>query len=219
MSSLVPEQRDRLLDPIDRISEILFGLIMAVTIVGSISIATAGQEDMRSITIAALGCNLAWGLVDAVMYLVRAATERSRNRVLLKRIVGMDVDTAHRLIMKALPDHVAAITGPDEIEGMRRCLLGLRPEARAILRPRDYLEAVGIFLLVVIATFPVVAPFLIMSNAALALRASHAITLAMLMLAGFALGRHAGYAKPLRTGVLMAVFGAVLIGAVKALGG
>ncbi len=216
---MVDKKRDRLLDPIDRISEILFGLIMAVTIVGSISIATAGHEDMRSITIAALGCNLAWGLVDAVMYLIRTATERSRNRVLSKRIVGADVGTAHRLIMEALPDHVAAITGPDEIEGMRRSLLGLRPEARAILRPRDYLEAVGIFLLVVIATFPVVAPFLIMSNPAFALRVSHAITLAMLMLAGFALGRHAGYTKPLRTGVLMAVFGAVLIGAVKALGG
>jgi VIT1/CCC1 family predicted Fe2+/Mn2+ transporter len=219
MSSLVPERRDRLLDPIDRISEILFGLIMAVTIVGSISIATAGQEDMRSITIAALGCNLAWGLVDAVMYLIRTATERSRNRVLSTRIVGVDVDTAHRLIMEALPDHVAAITGPDEVEGMRRGLLKLRPEPRAILRPRDYLEAIGIFLLVVIATFPVVAPFLIMSDAALALRVSHAITLAMLMLAGFALGRHAGYAKPLRTGMLMAVFGAVLVGMVKALGG
>jgi hypothetical protein len=102
---------------------------------------------------------------------------------------------------------------------MRQCLLGLRPEAPSILRPRDYLEAVGIFFLVVIATFPVVAPFLLVSNAALALRVSHAITLGMLMLAGFALGRHAGYAKPLRTGVFMAVFGAVLIGAVKALGG
>jgi VIT1/CCC1 family predicted Fe2+/Mn2+ transporter len=215
----VHEQRDRLLDPIDRISEILFGLIMAVTIVGSISIATAGHEDMRSITIAALGCNLAWGLVDAVMYLIRTATERSRNRVLSKQIVNAAVDTAHRLIMQTLPDHVAAITGADEIEGMRRRLLGSRPAARALLRPRDYLEAAGIFLLVVIATFPVVAPFLLVDKAALALRASHAITLGMLMLAGFALGRHAGYAKPLRTGVLMAVFGAVLIGAVKALGG
>ena len=61
----------RLLDPIDRISEILFGLLMAVTIVGSLSIATAGQDEVRTVLIAALGCNLAWGLVDAVMYLVR----------------------------------------------------------------------------------------------------------------------------------------------------
>ena len=215
----VGQERDRLLDPIDRISEILFGLIMAVTIVGSISIATAGHEDMRSITIAALGCNLAWGLVDAVMYLIRTATERSRNRVLSTQIVSADVDTAHRLIVDTLPDHVAAITGPDEIEGMRRRLLGLQPDERATLRSRDYLEAVGIFLLVVIATFPVVLPFLLMNDAALALRVSHAITLGMLFFAGIALGRHAGHAKPLLTGMSMAVFGAVLIVVVKALGG
>ena len=58
-----------------------------------------------------------------------------------------------------------------------------------------------------------------MDDAARALRTSHVITLGMLFLAGLALGRHAGHAKPLLTGVLMAVFGAVLIGAVKALGG
>jgi VIT1/CCC1 family predicted Fe2+/Mn2+ transporter len=219
VKDMVAQEGDRLLDPIDRISEILFGLIMAVTIVGSISIATAGREDMRSITIAALGCNLAWGLVDAVMYLIRTATERSRNRVLSKQIVSADVDTAHRLIVEALPDHVAAIAGPDEIEGMRRRLLGLELDGQATLRPRDYLEAVGIFLLVVIATFPVVAPFLLTGDAALALHVSHAVTLGMLFWAGFALGRYAGLAKPLRSGIVAALFGAVLIGAVKALGG
>ena len=213
------QERDRLLDPIDRISEILFGLIMAVTIVGSMSIATAGHDDIRAITAAALGCNLAWGLVDAVMYLIRTATERSRNGVLLQQIVTADVATAHRLIAETLPDHVAAITGADEIEGMRRRLLDLQLDGHATLRPRDYFEAVGIFLLVVIATFPVVAPFLLMDNAVLALRVAQAITLGMLFLAGFALGRHAEHAKPLRTGMLMAVFGAVLIAVVKALGG
>ena len=156
LDGLLSRERDRLLDPIDRISEILFGLIMAVTIVGSISIATAGHEDMRSITIAALGCNLAWGLVDAVMYLIRTATERSRNRVLSKQIVSAGVETAHRLIAETLPEHVAAITGPEEIEGMRRRLLELKLDEPATLRSRDYLEAIGIFLLVVIATFPVV---------------------------------------------------------------
>ncbi len=219
IQAVAAKERDRLLDPIDRISEILFGLIMAVTIVGSISVATAGHEDLHSIMIAALGCNLAWGLVDAVMYLIRTATERSRNRALSRRIVDADLDSAHQLIVGVLPDHVAAIAGPDEIEGMRRRLLGLKLHERATLRPRDYLEAAAIFLLVVIATFPVVLPFLLMNDAARALRVSQAVTLAMLFMAGFALGRHAEHAKPILTGVSMAVFGAVLIGVVKALGG
>ncbi len=219
MNGEASNERAALLDPIDRISEILFGLIMAVTIVGSLSIANAGQDEMRTVTMAALGCNVAWGLVDALMYLVRAATERSRNRTLAKRIPGTDGATAHRLIEDALPEQIAKIVGPDEIEGMRRRLLELQPQDHAILRTRDYLEAIGVFLLVVVATFPVVAPFLLTTDAALALRVSRTITLAMLFLAGFALGRYAGHAKPLLTGVVMTVFGAVLIAAVKALGG
>ena len=35
MQSTNDDDRPRLLDPVDRISEILFGLIMAVTIVGT----------------------------------------------------------------------------------------------------------------------------------------------------------------------------------------
>ena len=219
MNDIVREGPGRLLDPIDRVSEILFGLIMAVTIVGSLSIASAGREDIRTIMLAALGCNLAWGLVDAVMYLIRTVTERSRNQVLARHIATADTATAHRLIAEMLPEHVAAITGPEEIEGMRRRLLGLQPVRRVVLRARDYIEAAGIFALVVIATFPVVVPFLLTDDARLALRVSQMITLVMLFLAGFALGRHAGQARPLLNGVGAAGFGAVLIGVVKALGG
>ena len=70
------DRSSRLLDPVQRISEILFGLIMAVTIVGSLSIAASGREEVRTVLVAALGCNLAWGLVDAVMYLLNTLTER-----------------------------------------------------------------------------------------------------------------------------------------------
>ena len=47
MEAATTNERPTLLNPIDRISEILFGLIMAVTIVGSMSIATAGQAEVR----------------------------------------------------------------------------------------------------------------------------------------------------------------------------
>jgi len=213
------EKRERLLDPIDRTSEILFGLIMAVTVVGSQSIASGGQQQAHIATMAALGCNLAWGLVDAVMYLVGTVTERTRNRVMVKQVAGADPKTARRLIAETLPPHVAAISGPEEIEGMRRRLLELHFKSRAVLGARDYVEATGIFLLVVIATFPVVVPFLLTGDTNLAMRISRAITLLMLFLTGFALGRSAGHAKPLRTGLAMAVLGVVLIAIVMRLGG
>jgi VIT1/CCC1 family predicted Fe2+/Mn2+ transporter len=211
--------RELLLDPIDRVSEIIFGLIMAVTIVGSLSIATAGANETRTVTMAALGCNLAWGLVDAVMHLVRTLTERRRNLALAKRALDVDARTAHRLITATLPDHVVAIVGPDELEGMRRRLQALSLPRHAGLGRNDYLAAAGIFVLVVGATFPVAVPFLVTRDAASAMSWSRIITLAMLFAAGLALGRYAGHAHPLRTGLLMLLLGAALITAVKALGG
>jgi len=219
MEAQLLAEQNRLLDPIDRVSEIIFGLIMSVTIVGSLSIASAGRNDVRTVLMAALGCNLAWGLVDAVMYLVRTLTERRRNLALAKQAIDADEATARRLIMATLPDHVAAITGQEELEGMRRRLVALTPSPRSGLGRQDYLAAIGIFLLVVGATFPVVVPFLVTSDAAFAMQASRVITLAMLFAAGLALGRHAGHAHPARTGWLMLLFGAALITAVKALGG
>lgn len=213
------DERARLLDPIDRIPEILFGLIMAVTIVGSLSIAGAGREEMRTVTVAALGCNIAWGPVDAVMYLVRTATARARYRALGRRIRGADPGTARRLIEREMPEHLEGLVGPAEIEGMRRHLLARESADRALLHPRDAAEAAGVFLLVVLATFPVVAPFLLTDDPVLALNVSRAITLAMLLLTGTALRRYAQHDRPLLLGLAMAVFGALLIAAVKALGG
>jgi hypothetical protein len=104
--------RSRLLDPVDRISEILFGLIMAVTFVGSISVATAGSEDVRTATASALGCNLAWGLVDAVMYVIRNVTERTRRRMRAQRIVEAPPEAALDMIAEELPRSIADINGP-----------------------------------------------------------------------------------------------------------
>jgi VIT1/CCC1 family predicted Fe2+/Mn2+ transporter len=214
-----PEKRVPLLSVIDRVSEILFGLVMAVTIMGSVSIGSASRDPARAATIAALGCNIAWGLVDAVMYLMRTATERARIRRIAHQTLGTDMSDARRLIAEELPAHLRAITGDEELESMRRRLHTIEPLRRHALGPRDFVEAVGIFVLVVIATFPVVIPFLLLTDVKAAMNASRAITVGMLFVLGVALGRYAGYLKPLRTGLGMAVLGIALIAAVKALGG
>jgi VIT1/CCC1 family predicted Fe2+/Mn2+ transporter len=207
-----------LIDPIDRVSEVMFGLLMAVSFVGALSVATAGRQEVRTALIAALGCNLAWGLVDAVMYLVRTLTERRRNVALARQVTGAAPDHGHRAIIATLPDHVAAIVGDTELEGMRQRLLALEVP-RGGLRGEDYLAAVGIFLLVVLATFPIVIPFLLIDDAGRAMEVSRLITVAMLFVAGIALGRYAGHARPALTGFFMALVGAALIAAIKALGG
>lgn len=56
-----PSPGKRVLDPMERLSEVLFGLIMVLTFTGSLGAATAGREEIRTMLIGAIGCNLAWG--------------------------------------------------------------------------------------------------------------------------------------------------------------
>ena len=133
--------------------------------------------------------------------------------------MAADAAAAHRLIRDAMPASIAAIAGTQELEGMRQRLLALPGPVQRVLDRHDLGAAVRIFLLVVIATFPVVIPFLLTRDLAAALLASRVVTLAMLFLFGFVLGRYASYVHPVRSGVFAMAVGAALIAAVIVLGG
>ncbi|HET7240737.1 MAG TPA: hypothetical protein VFI77_06240, partial [Gemmatimonadales bacterium] len=90
------------LSPVDRVSEVLFGLIMALTFTGTLSVATAERSEVREMLIGALGCNIAWGLVDAVMFLLAALAERGRNIAILREVrKAADPARARELILDA----------------------------------------------------------------------------------------------------------------------
>ncbi len=214
------EERARVLDPVSRISEIIFGVLMALSFTGSLNAATAGHQEVRTMMLTALGCNLAWGLVDAVMYLVGTLTGRARNLTLLRLVRGTsDAQAAQAAIAEALPGRLGEGIGPAGLEEMRRRLVTL-PEApsSARLGRDDYLGAVGVFLLVVLSTFPVVVPFMFMAELSRAMRASNVVALVMLFIGGYQLGRYAG-GSAWKAGVAMAAVGAVLVSIIMALGG
>src|SRR5499426_1584435 len=100
----------RILEPVERVSEILFGLIMALTVTGAVSVATADHMQIRTMLIAALGCNLAWGIIDAGMYLMARLGERGHNAVVGRAVrEATDRDQAHRIIADELPPVFASI--------------------------------------------------------------------------------------------------------------
>src|SRR5436190_3296928 len=66
----------RALEPGERIAEVLFGLIMVLTFTGSLSVADSGRDDVRAMLIGALGCNIAWGVIDAIFYLMDCISEQ-----------------------------------------------------------------------------------------------------------------------------------------------
>lgn len=210
----------RLLEPVDRISEVLFGLIMALTFTCSISAAETGREDVRTLLIGAIGCNIAWGLIDAVIFLLINLTERARGIAMLKALQGNAGPAAARtIIADALPPVLAGALSPDELDKIRQKLERVsEPPERPKLGRNDYLGAVGVFLLVFIATFPVVIPFMVIRDAVFALRVSNAVALVMLYLAGYSFGRYAHY-RPHGMGLLMTFIGTALVALTIALGG
>jgi VIT1/CCC1 family predicted Fe2+/Mn2+ transporter len=209
----------RVLDPVERWSEIIFGLLMALAITGSLSVAGTGSEEVRTMMFAALGCNIAWGLADAIMYLVQTLTERTRKATLVARLKGMADAEARALIADELPASLGANAGPQLLEGLRESLVATpRASLDAGLRREDWAGAFGVFLMVVISTFPVVIPFIFVDEFKLAMRLSNATGVAVLFVGGWMLARYAG-GNPWKGGAAMAGVGAVLSAAIIALGG
>ena len=225
MSTLTPfehtetERRRKILNTVDRVSEICFGLFMALTLIGAVKAVNAGEEAGHKFFFAALGCNLAWGLADAVMYLVRTLAERGQ-RLKLALFVRDEQDrsVAMRALRDALPEALRAGVEDANLERIRARLASRPLPRRAKFVRDDLIGALGIFLLVVVGTFPVAVPFLLFDNLTTALIVSRVLTLLMLFVAGFALGRYSG-GGAIKAGFAMIALGVALTLAIIRLGG
>ena len=209
----------RVLDPIERLSEVIFGLIMVLTFTGPITAATELGE-VREVLIGAIGCNLAWGIVDAAMYLVTILVERGRGLAIARAVrAAPDPERGRRLIAENLPEPLNALFEGGALENARAKVAAL-PEVSASpkLRSGDWLAALAVFLLVFLSTFPVVLPFVFLQSLTTASRVSEGIAIVMLYASGHILAAHAGLRK-LRTGLAMVAIGVLLVGLTVALGG
>ena len=207
------------LDPVERTSEILFGLIMALTFTGSISVASSGRDEVREILVGAIGCNLAWGLVDAVMYLLTILVGRGRGLAIARAVrAASEPARARQVLAQALPEPFDRLLEESALETARAKLSASALPAGPRLALRDWLGALGVFLLVSLSTFPLVLPFLFVRPLPLALRVSNGVAIALLYSAGHVLGLHAGFGA-VRTGLAMVAIGTLLVTVTIALGG
>ena len=208
------------LNPVSRISEVLFGLIMVLTFTGAISAATSGKQQIGELLSAALGCNLAWGLVDAIMYLMNTLMERGHSFNVIKKITRSESDEAIReIIREEIQPLLAALLKNDEIDQLSARLKQLpAPTKKHLLTSSDFIAAVQIFLLVFLSTFPVALPFAIFHEVSFAMRASNGVALFLLFVAGYKLAGHAGF-RPIVTALIYTVIGVLLVLLTIALGG
>jgi VIT1/CCC1 family predicted Fe2+/Mn2+ transporter len=204
----------------DRISEVLFGLIMVLTCTSTISVVTADRIQIRTMLIGALGCNLAWGIIDAGMYLMARLHEQGRNILMLRAAREASApEAAQAAIAGALPPLLASVLTQEQLELMRQKLRQLpEPPMRPSLTKKDWVGAVAACLLVFLSTLPVAIPFMLTNDARLALRVSNAIAIVMLFLCGYLFGRHAGL-RPWLSGLSSVAIGSVLVIVAIALGG
>lgn len=214
--------RQATLDPLSRMSEILFGLLMVLTFTGTFSVANAGESSVRELLIASVGCNVAWGLVDGCMLLLNRLADRGHTWSLWQHLQKAPVGSAQatKLLADAMPLLVVRLMKPDEVKTLHQRLLEQQvPKTSLRLGWHDLRAAVAIFLLVFLSTLPVVLPFMLLSHPLHALRASNAIALCMLFLIGLGYGRFAGARRPWISALVFTVLGIALVSATIALGG
>lgn len=210
------------LDPVSRMSEILFGLLMVLTFTGTFSVASAGESSVRELLIASVGCNLAWGLVDGCMLVLNRLAERGHTWRLWQHLrkAPLGSEQAAELLAEAMPVLVTKVMKAEEVRSLHQRLLEQQlPRTRLLVGWNDLRAALTVFLLVFLSTLPVVLPFMLLGEPLHALRASNAIALSMLFLIGLGYGRFAGARRPWVAALVFTMLGIALVSATIALGG
>jgi hypothetical protein len=208
------------LDPISWISEVLFGLIMVLSFTGSISVASDGKAEIKDLLWAALGCNLAWGIIDAVFYIMSRLFEKGHGYLVIKKLKSItDKTEGRKLLTDELPPVFSVILKPDEVDQLQERLVKLEDVPKsALITWSDLRTAFIILLLVFTCTFPVALPFIFINDTALALRLSNGIALLILFIGGYVVGKYAGF-RPVLSGLAILLLGIILVAITMALGG
>ena len=213
----------RYLDPADSLGELLFGLIMSLTLtLGARLLSQRPDIDPRELVVALIGCNVAWGIIDAVLYLLGSVFSRNKRVHFVRRLkAAKDQGEA----MAIIRDEFGLEDEPDMSEGDRaafhRVVLDIMKRAgtkRARLRREDLQAALAIVLLVSLTALPGILPFLFLEDGYLALRVANLIQVGLLFFVGYRWAEHTG-ANPWRTGFGIVALGVTMVLISVALGG
>jgi hypothetical protein len=214
----------RHLDPASHMGEILFGLIMTLTftLAAGIVIQEEGREGAREMLLGILGCNLAWGIIDGVLYVLAQVFDRGR-----MRRIGFNVRQAtseaeaHQAIADELDETLVPIADEPARQRLYRSILERvrsTPPAPNHVTRADVLGGVAAGWVVFACSFPAVLPFLLLDEPHLALRVSNAILLGLLFFVGWRFARHT-LARPWIAGAAFLLVGLLLVALAIPLGG
>jgi len=213
----------RHLDPADTLGELIFGLIMVLTFtIGARLLGEEESTDGRQLLIAAIGCNLAWGIIDGFLYVLGQVFERRRLASLLQAVrQERDETAAVAAIRGELDGDLTSLAGPQERDRFYASISAAaraRPAGPVKITAGDLRGAALVLCLVLATAVPAALPFLLIQDGLVALRVSNFLLVGLLFVVGFLWGRHVG-SRPLVAGLLIMSIGLALVLVAIPLGG
>ena len=204
--------------------EVLFGLIMTLTftLAAGIVIEEEGRAGAREMLVGILGCNLAWGIIDGVLYVLGQVFERGRlRRVGLNLRQARSDAEARQVVASELDDQLAPLTDETVRQHLYQSVV---EHVRSLsgtpnrVRREDVMGGIAAGLLVCACSVPAVLPFLFLDDPRLALRVSNGILLALLFVVGWRAAR-VTLARPWLAGLVFMLVGFLLVALAIPLGG
>jgi len=221
MSHKNPRFFARHLDFSDQIGEALFAMIMAMGFTIAVRMGM-DDADNRTLFIAILGCNTAWALVDAIIFILLTLYERMhQSHVISLAQQPANEAAALAAIRDSYDETLASITSESEREALyQRMLANARqqPAVAAKLRGGDFVSAVALALVSLVFTVPILLPFLLVDDTLLAVRTSNGIGIVLLFLLGYVWAKRTS-GRPYLLGFVMATIGIAMTVMTILLGG
>jgi hypothetical protein len=213
----------RYLDPDESLGELLFGLIMALTVTLGVRL-LGSQEAMapRELAAALVGCNVAWGIIDAALYLLGLLFWRGQRVHFMRKLRTVpSQDRAIEAIREEFGLDDEHLVPEQDLATFYRAALDVLRHARiehARLRGRDLVAAAMIAVLVAATALPGAIPILLVADGTLAVRLANLLQLCLLFAVGYHWARHVG-ANPWRTGLSIVGLCLALVAVAIPLGG
>lgn len=206
----------------ERLDELLFALIMVLSITLGVGLATDQDTSASQFVWSIVGCNLACGLIDGCMHIVTQMLDRSGKARLVQALrSGSDESEQVAAVGGVLDGQLAALMSRDERRVLYLKIAG-RLRGAEVQRTRmvteDIFGGLAVVWLMVMATVPAIAPVLLLADRFVAARVSNGLVLLSLFGVGYGLARSI-HANPWTLGLSTVVFGIAMVLIVVLLGG
>lgn len=183
------------LEPSERYLEVMFGVIMALSFTSAVSVSHEGAAEIEHLLWAVICCNVAWGIIDGLTFLITSMISRSRKSVVYNSIrYAKTKEEGMALAKEQIQPLLSGIIPDDQVKDIYDKIMKLPPPPKHYLfNLTEVKGAVIIFLINFFSTLPVALPFLILSDAIQAKLISDIISVCILFYCGYALANYSGF--------------------------